>query len=318
MINTEYMKENMRRWLCICGAWLTVTAAGAQAIKVEHDKHNYNQVMSMEFASWGFSPKGDYYDWDYKKILGIKIPVPGNGWHEHGWCGTGINVVPNVWAGLAGHPELIYAPDNYVNEPWRLMSTQRSVSMSQLGIQKNRITTSKERWDDMMKNDILTIADRNGVISGALSLASGDITANDRQLAFESIENRIDSIRDPFLRTFVDYEYGRLKQMIYGAEDAHMDDARKTILLANCNRYLEDLGHTVANMAKVEELLAEGQKIMEAKKKRLQQLTDKYGWAVSMLEDFMAVQNGTDTTPFKIEESDLLDILNDLVDLKKL
>jgi hypothetical protein len=47
------------------------------------DDNKINQMKSMEFLQWKFSPEWYYYSWYKEKILGFDVSLPGLGLHQH-------------------------------------------------------------------------------------------------------------------------------------------------------------------------------------------------------------------------------------------
>lgn len=305
----------MRRfvYMTLCLVLAGGTSLSVFAQKKVHHKDNFNQITSMEVGVWNFTPRSDYYNWDYKRVLGIKIPIPGNGWHQNGWCGTGFNLVPNTFAGLAGRPHEILKPSNYVNEPWRAMSAQRIAGVAEMILMKDDIGKSKSKWDDMLLDDILTIADRSGVVSGALSLGSNDITRNDRNAACTVIDQFLGEIKDEETRDVLQREYDRLLQQINAVAGAHIDDARKTLLLTSCNKGLERLADRTKSLNRMQILQEEAEKMMKPARERVQKFMEKNEWAGELFHQFFLAEE----SPYKIDEEGK-QLLESLIDIKNL
>lgn len=119
-------------------ALMTVSMANIHA-----DSHNRNQVASMEYLQWSFTPKGYYYSWVKKKIWpGITIKIPGAGVHDRGPAGIG------------------FPGDRYVSERWRQMSPLRAGAVALAISEKKQVDKLKDRWMEIMKRDMLVQADK--------------------------------------------------------------------------------------------------------------------------------------------------------------
>lgn len=79
------MKKILIVCLVLCGS---ISTASAQ--KKYYDKANFHQFRSMEDGPWKFSPQDYYYSWWYKRILGVKVKVPGAGVHDNGPASIGV------------------------------------------------------------------------------------------------------------------------------------------------------------------------------------------------------------------------------------
>jgi len=55
----------------------------ASAQWMVRDKNMNNQLKSIEFMQWKFTPKWYYYSWYTERVLGIKVTLPGLGFHQH-------------------------------------------------------------------------------------------------------------------------------------------------------------------------------------------------------------------------------------------
>ncbi len=53
------------------------------------DENKLNQLRSIEFMQWKFSPDWYYYSWVKRKVFGVKVKIPGMGIHDRGPGGVG-------------------------------------------------------------------------------------------------------------------------------------------------------------------------------------------------------------------------------------
>lgn len=241
-----------KRMFMILGAVLAITGTGmAQSVQYKHDSDNYNQIASMEYKQYTFTPRSDYYSKIRKTILFVSFDVPGNGWHEDGYFGTGVNVEPNIYAGLIGEWDLVYNPDGYVDENWRKMAGLRAPAVLSAGLQKNYITDEDNWWQNIRNGDLLTIADRSGETPSALLGSSAvEVTANDRNDACRNIEQYLQQVNEPNMQVASAVEYECIQSNITNLRSAHMDDAKKAVELTAANGQLEKLKRKVSVRAK--------------------------------------------------------------------
>ena len=227
---------------------LAMVAANAMAQKKVHNEHTYNQVASMEFKQWEFTPKDDYFSKVRKKILFIKYDDPGEGYHDDGWFGigtilpTGSNYASYV-AGvtLTGELERLTRPDHYVDEDWRKMSPLRASAYGEALLQKNYINQEEGYWRGIRAVDALTVADRSGALAQGLSLSAVDVTENDRNEASRQVLHSLDKLQGTEWDEELTLDYRMLQDGITTIRNAHMDDARKSVQLHSLNRQLEQL-----------------------------------------------------------------------------
>lgn len=104
----------------------------------------------MEFKQWGFTPESYYYSWYKKRInmglFHITVKVPGLGVHDKGPAG-------------------MFGGDNYVNERWRQMAGLRTTATASHSVESGNAGKEDGHWNDVFKQDLLTIADRNVEVS---------------------------------------------------------------------------------------------------------------------------------------------------------
>lgn len=239
------MKRFYRTLLCMA---LATVAVSADAQKKVHNEDTYNQLASMEFKHWKFTPKGDYYSKVRKKFLFISYDVPGQGYHDDGWFGSGI-ILPlgdsyaSYVAGvtLTGELERLTKPDHYVDEDWRLMSPLRSSAYGEALLQKNYINKEDGYWRGIRAVDALTIADRSGLIGEGVSLSAVDVTENDRNDACRFFLKNHQSINGTEEGDGLMLDYQRIQASVTAIRNAQMDDARKSVELHKYNRQLQEL-----------------------------------------------------------------------------
>lgn len=293
-------------------AWLAgwVLAAGVAAAQGApvHNADTYNQIASMEFKQWGFSPKDDYFSTIKKKVLFITLKLPGQGYHDDGWYGTGT-ILPlstsyaSYTAGviLTGELERLTKPDHYVDEKWRLKSPLRASAYGEASIQRGYIAKEKDYWQTIRNRDLLTIADRSGLFAEGLSLSAIDVTENDRNRASGEILDAVDYLGSGEVSDNINDDFRRIQADISAIRGAHLDDARKSVELHKANLRLEDLAKVAGQFA-VSKLLCDS-------------VLYKDGWP-KRPDDLPAGGDGNAVLPDNF--ADGLRILLSLIDLNKL
>lgn len=212
-----------RLWTVFLATCMLGTAGYAQD---ESSDDLYNQVASMEYKQWKFTPRAYYYSWDYKRVLGIKIPIPGLGVHDNGPAGIGIG------------------GDNYVNERWRQMTPLRVSAAAESNLQAANSEKEKDYWKDINIKDLVVYADR----STDLPLVGAKaITEQDREEFSQRILDNIHNIRElegDQMRELADklrFEYDVIQEEINIVGDAHEDNSNRLRTLQNCNNRLRKL-----------------------------------------------------------------------------
>ena len=113
----------------------------ASAQKKYHDKANFHQIRAMEDGPWKFEPKGYYYSWFHKRVLGIKIPIPGAGIHDNGPSGIGVG---------GDHYVKKYGP----NAKWR------SETIATTTLENSTYENQKKSYSEMEELEVRLSADR--------------------------------------------------------------------------------------------------------------------------------------------------------------
>lgn len=146
---------------------------------------------------------------------------------------------------MTGELDRLYSPDGYVDEDWRIMSTLRAPAVATGIIQKDYINKENKYWQEIKTDDLLTIADREGIGTGIVP-GSSDITANDRNTYLSLIQKQLAKVEDPLLRVEAMIELEKIENNIRTIQSSHMDDARKTIELTAANHELKKLVKSLA------------------------------------------------------------------------
>ena len=156
----------MKRIALILAMAAAVIAMPAGAQKKKNDKDKQNQLASMEYIQWKFTPESYYYSWYWQKIIFFKIKLPGLGVHDNGFAG--LNIPPG---------------DDYVNEEWRKMTPIRAgTALETLGEVRKRTETDNQ-WTSLMQKDLIEIADNSLDLTGSYSTARSRLNKCRQRLA---------------------------------------------------------------------------------------------------------------------------------------
>lgn len=196
----------------------------------------YNQLASMETGQqWKFTPRSYYYSWDYKRVLGIKVPIPGLGVHDNGPAGVGVG------------------GDGYVDERWRIMTPLRAATVTQSVLQGRNTEKEKNFWKDVNLRDMLVYADR----STDLPLVGAKaVTKDERDEYSQQILDNIFDIRElgekyDEAADEIQMQYDVIREEISIVGSAHEDNARRLRNLQECNKRLKELADESSSLYQV-------------------------------------------------------------------
>ena len=205
---------------------VTCFFTGKMCAQDESDEDIYNQIGSMEYKHWYFSPRGYYYSWDYKRVLGIKIPIPGLGIHDNGPAGIGIG------------------GDHYVDERWRQMYPLRVTASSEALLQAGQTEDEKKFWKEINIKDLLVYADRSTDLP---LVGARSVTSDDRDEFSQRILDDIHEIRElggkenERIADDLRMEYDIIHEEIGIVANAHEANANRLRTLQACNNRLRKL-----------------------------------------------------------------------------
>lgn len=268
-------------------AWVALLVVATGSVKAQL----YDQWASMEFKQWSFSPDKYYYSRKWGTIINMPWPLPDiKGWKgmEHGYMGYHdkglyeelthlyLPINPNPYTIAAGHWDAAYQPDNYVNENWRQQLGLRTPAAAESVLYKLESNKEEEYWSNIRELDVVTIADRSGVLSGLTGAAT--VTASERQEAMDAVNESYDNIKGTFLRELLMKEYNSLQEKVSVIDNAHMDNARKLVALQDINREWQELKKMVTD-------ILNWQKYDENNKKYMGDMEKQYKWVRDMFKD---------------------------------
>lgn len=272
------------RWIVLMVlCCMTIPHANAQI-----DKMLYNQWASMEFKQWQFEPDEYYYSRVWRRIVNMPWPlpdiygwVPGKGYHDRGqWIpltGIYIPVILNPYASIAGHWDAVFTPTNYVNEKWRQGIGLRTPAAGEAVLYKDESNKQKDYWSQIREQDILTIADRTGTMSGLTGPEK--VVAVERQEAIDEIFTVYEEMEDEEMKERLMDEYHALQEQVRVIEKAHMDNARKVVAIDKINMEYKALAKRAKSTMRMQYL----QKKMN---KGYENLKERNGWAEKLGEMF--------------------------------
>lgn len=198
------------------------------------DKHYRNQLASMEYKQWKFSPEYYYKSWYNEKILFITTKVPGLGLHDNGPGGIG-------------------GGDNYINERWRQMTPLRMTAVGENELQGGQVSDEQEYWEDLMTQDAITYADASTAVP---VIGAWSVTSNDRNKYLTDIRKNINGFPEAYA-SVADRYLTRLEVVtdeMNCVKNAYMSNSRKLTLLQDANRRLMALAQETEEIKKALEL----------------------------------------------------------------
>ena len=189
----------------------------------------YNQIASMEYKSWGFTPKWYYYSWYRKsiRVAGIKIS----------WDEPGLGIHDNGPAGIGGG-------DGYVKQRWRQMYPLRVTAAGESNIQAGYTDSERKFWEDINIKDAAVWLDRTVNLP---FIGASAVTSDDRDEYGQQILDNIHKIRElggeenediaDWLRT----EYDTIMEEVNILRDVHEANSNRLRSLQSCNNRLRKL-----------------------------------------------------------------------------
>lgn len=218
--------------------WMAVFFSFGMTCHAQKDV--YNQIASMEYRQWKFTPEYYYYSWYMKKIdLGlftIKTKVPGLGMHDNGPGGIG------------------FPGDNYVNEPWRMMSPLRASTVAEALLESRNTESEKDYWNKIMTKDLMVIADRS---TNLPMVGAKSVTADEREEISQSILDMLFEISEldnlkKYAQLLVEFrlQYDAINQEVDLIAGSNEDNSRRLRSLQDCNNRLRKLQDEVASAFK--------------------------------------------------------------------
>lgn len=239
-------------FLLVGAGWLVATAASAQS-----DSNIEDQIASMEYKQYSFSPRWYYYNKYWGTVIDMPSPIPdingylpGAGLHDsQGW------VYPSE---LIAVPFYNFWGDNYVNEYWRLMTPLRTAAAAEALLQKGRVQGERDYWQKIQLKDAVVYLDKSTDLP---AVGAVGVTREEREKLSQTI---LDAVF--FLTEGGNTRYNKMLELIIGEYDSiqeevssiagsFTDNARKLRNLQDCNYRLRSLSERVCKLVAAERFL---------------------------------------------------------------
>lgn len=228
----ERLKKRIILTVAFCAAFSFCADICAQTAK--YDPHRYNQIASMEFKQWHFTPERYYYSWYDQKInlglFSITVRLPGLGKHDNGFAGIG------------------FGGDGYVNERWRQMTPLRGATYVEAALEEKERAETTHQWKGLAIADGMELADNMADLTGAQSSV---------RARYSKCKDRLSKLV-PYLS---DSEVARaedqlqlIKETIDDISNSGMGSVRREKGYKTCRRQLEALENKYFRIAKENEL----------------------------------------------------------------
>jgi len=204
--------------MLMTAAMLTVLSPAAMAQKTVSDKNNQNQLASMEFKQWKFTPDSYYYSWYWQKLIFFKIKLPGLGIYDNGIGGIGF----------------ITFHKHYVDERWRQMTPLRAGTAVEMALEKGKREKTTDLWKDLAVKDAIELADNMIDLTGSYSTAK-------RRL--EKCRERIAGLKEltDEQKSRAEDDLMLIRQAIEDLDDSGMGSARRMEGYQKETRHMEQI-----------------------------------------------------------------------------
>lgn len=214
----------------------------------ESDGDIYNQIASMEYKQWSFTPKWYYYNRYWGTVIDMPWPIP----DIKGWIpGLGVHdsqgyVVPT----LPYVPFYNFIGDNYVNQKWRQMYPLRVEASAESWLQATQTEEEKKFWTDIQKKDMAVYLDRS---TDMPLIGANAVTGDERDELSQNILDNLFEIRelggeaDKYKELVEDLrlEYDVIREEISLVNSSHEHNANRLRNLQDCNNRLRKLDKKV-------------------------------------------------------------------------
>ncbi len=174
------------------------------------DKNKINQIKSIEYKQWEFSPDWYYYSWVKRKIFGISIRVPGLGRHDRGPGGIGI-----------GGDNYVNEYDNNVKQYTPMIATVSSITLPNTEQQE-------EDTETVYKQELAKFADKTIDYAYILSKSRRDELKGKFNILYQKYALKNGSSKEGQNNMYVlKFEYDRIISNVEIIKDSHMSNAIK-------------------------------------------------------------------------------------------
>ena len=233
---------------------LAVIGMGSAYAQDESDGDIYNQIASMEYKQWSFSPDWYYYNRYWGTVVDMPWPIP----DVRGWL-PGLGVHDNQGYVV---PTLPYVPfynfigDNYVNEDWRQMYPLRVEAAAEAWLQAIQTEKEKNFWNKIQLKDLAVYTDRS---TDMPLIGANAVTKDERDELGQNINDYLFKIRDlggqsdKYKEVVEDLrlEYNVIREEATLVNSSHEHNANRLRNLQDCNNRLQKLNKKVISTYKL-------------------------------------------------------------------
>lgn len=225
----------MKRILLIIVLFISCFSASAQWMVRDNNKNN--QLKSIEFMQWKFSPDWYYYSWYYKRVLGIKIKLPGLGLHDKGAGGTGIG------------------GDNYVNK-YNNNIKQYTPAIASVVLQRNEAEKQEQDTKEVYNQELAKFADKEIDYAYTLSASRRNSLKTEFLYYYNKYAKNNSFMPDgeKNCKTLL-FEYERILANVKIIHESHMSNAKKREAYVECEQELVELVALANRLANLNNVL---------------------------------------------------------------
>lgn len=202
-----------------------------QAQKPVYDESKFYQFRAIENGPWEFRPKYYYHSWITKRVLGIKIKVPGLGVHENGPGGIGIG------------------GDNYIKR-YSPNAPLRDATMLLSMKERENYEKQLEHYEQVQNIEAKLISDRQ--LDIVYPFISGKFHSSKERL-FESLleySNNLNSKHEEKALFAAYLQYSRIEENIKNIKGYYVENGKRQELYLEEINKIDDLNATITTLLK--------------------------------------------------------------------
>lgn len=191
-------------------------SANSQAFAKDNSK--LNQIRSQEYLQWKFHPNWYYYSWYHKRVLGIRVRIPGLGVHDRGPGGIG-------------------GGDGYVRTDKRnILQEAPAIAFTNQSLKETE--KQHQHTDIVYKQELAKFADRSIDIQHSLSKGSRDHLIREINKELSQYTSRKG---DPKNAKILSDEVTRITSNVKIIHDSHMSNSKKREAYINLEKELKEV-----------------------------------------------------------------------------
>jgi hypothetical protein len=200
------------------------------------DNNKINQLKSMEFMQWKFTPEEYYYSWYKQKVLWWTVKLPGLGIHDKGIGGIG-------------------GGDNYVNKYGNNIK-QYTPAIASVVLQRQEAKKQEEETKIVYNQELAKFADREVDYAYTLTASRRNELKNEfiQLLMKYASDNSFSNEREKNCKTLV-FEYDRILANVKIINESHMSNATKREAYLECEQELVELIALVTRLSNLNNVL---------------------------------------------------------------